>query len=144
MNVQPNLKQFGSLVEIGDDVLINHYLDLRAKHEQLSEDFKKATKPINNSMQAIEAVMYQRLVERGSKHSAVEGGTAARVRNLAVKCLDKLAYLRFCFGNPDEAANLLTANVAKDGLASFLERHDDEPPPGISVQYVETVRITRR
>ena len=143
MNIAPDMEQFGSLAEIGDDVLISLHLDLRCKDERLTEDFKKAVAPIHKAQQAIEAVLYSRLVQRGSKNTSTERGTAYRIRQLTVKCLDKMGYLRFCFGNPDEGANLLTANVSKDALTSFLERHNDQPPPGISVGYIETVQIRR-
>jgi hypothetical protein len=125
-----------------DQQLIDQYFKLAKKLDDLTCEFKEKTEPFNKAMTAIKGMLHERLNHRGAKHTSVEGGTAFKTLSTQVKCESKQEYLRFCFSNPDEGANLLTSNVSKDALAAFIEKNGDTPP-GLTVNYVETVQIRR-
>jgi hypothetical protein len=133
--------------EYTDGFLLEHYLALSKKLEtvetEIEKEIEKRVKPLKDGMQAIKAMLQLRINAQGLKHISVNGATAFKVRNMTVKCTDKPAYLRFCFANPDVGASLLTANVSKEGLSTFLEEHEDQSPPGIETGWIETIQIRR-
>lgn len=129
--------------EFTDQQLIDQFFRLDKKLEELNNAHKKTVEPLTKAMTAIKGMLHLRLNERGAKHTSVEGGTAYKTLTLQTKCTDKSEYLRFCFGDPDWGAQLLTANVSKDALATFMEKHNDQTPPGVEVNYNETVVIRR-
>lgn len=129
--------------EFTDQALIDQYFKLDAKLDELNAAHRKSAEPYSKAMTAIKGMLHQRLNERGAKHTSVDGGTCFKTLSLQVKCTDKAAYLRFCFGDPDWGANLLTAQVSKDALATFMEKHNEQCPPGVEATYNETVVIRR-
>jgi len=127
--------------DYSDQQLIDEFFRLEKRLEEFKEAYKKQCEPYNTAILAIKGTLHERLNQRGAKHTSVAGGTCYKVMNMTTKTTSRQAYLQFCIENPDVGLNLLTANVSKDYLSTFMEAHDNQPPPGVEVNYVETVTI---
>ena len=129
--------------DLSDQALIAQYFRLQKAAEKIEAEYKAKMAPYTKGMNDIKGYIHLLLNERGAKHTTTIDGTAFKVRSMSVKCTDKAAYLRFCFGDPDWGANLLTAQVSKDTLSEFMDKHDNQTPPGINVSWTDTVQIRR-
>lgn len=134
--------------QLTDQALIDQYFKLDKKADEIKKELEERLTPYKQGMMAIKGMLHERLNQRGAKHTSVDGGTAYKAETMSVKTTDKSAFLRFCISDPDWGMTLLTANVAKDGLSTFIEKHTldngtERVPPGIEVTYVETVQIRK-
>jgi hypothetical protein len=97
-------------------------------------------------MKLLENEMLRRLNERGADNTKTEAGTAYKQRDFRVKCDDRVVFHGFCIENYEQfGKDLLTANVSREGLATFMEKtkNKEQPdgavPPGLSLSWEVSV-----
>lgn len=120
--------------------LIGQYIRLRAKVAQMTEEFDAKLAPYKNAMKILEATVGAQIEQLGGESIKTEQGTAYRSTVLAVKMVDRVAFLNFVFEN--RADSYLTSAVAKEPVKEYLETNQT-PPPGLEVTFVHNINFRK-
>jgi hypothetical protein len=120
--------------------LIDRYIAIRDKKEEIAAEQKAVMARINNALSKIEKLLMEQLEEAGSESIRTPAGTCYRSIRTSVRVEDRDQFLDYVREN--EAWDLLESRAAKKDVETFLEEHQDLPP-GISVRRDAVVNIRR-
>lgn len=120
--------------------LINRYIEIRDKKEEIAKDQKVVMARINTALGKIETMLMEQLEAAGSESIKTKSGTCYRSIRTSVKVEDRDSFLNFIREN--NAWDLLESRAAKKDVESFLEEHQDLPP-GLSIRRDAVIGVRR-
>lgn len=131
-----------------DDQLVSRYLELRTFLELEAESQAQFVKPHTEAMTTIANELHARLLQRnpnwqpGMKASgSAGGGTFFLKTSTSTKVADRQTFFAYVLEN--NATNLLTAHVAKEGIEEYQKEHNDALPPGITVDRFAQLQVRK-
>ena len=128
---------------VTDDALIaeNHALEDKLKLG-LSK-FNEWKKPIADRTKAIEDDLFKRLVKRGADKTSTDSGTAYISRLEDVKIEDKAKLFDFIAEQWETVGDEVSLKIGIKAVRAWMEEHDGELPPGISLNKYSRLNINR-
>jgi len=135
----PDASGTNDLKPLRDDQLIAVYRKLREKRDAAKKEFTEKQRPALNLMDRIENELLGRLIERGAKNVSCPTGTAFMKTDTTFKVEDWDAFLPWAMEN--EEFGMFMRNVAKDAVTEYVESHDGQLPPGLSMKKDTYVNI---
>lgn len=116
--------------DLTNDQLIDAFVKLRDKSEDMEADLKKRLAPVKEAMARIEAVMHKRLVDSGTDAFKTGSGTAFLKEQTSVTVKEWASQtLPFIIAN--NRWDLLEASVGKKATLAHMEANGGNPPPGV-------------
>lgn len=73
---------------------------------------------------------------------SLDGHAVCLVTNLSTKVEDAEAFYSFVFSD-EGGETYLTKHVSKEAVDAYMDDHEGEPPPGIKVETVNSIRFTK-
>jgi len=126
--------------------------DLVAEHNKLDDfvtaetkRFGEHLKPTKTRMDEIKSILLGMLNEQKANSFATDSGTAYISTLLTPKIVERDKYLDFIWKNWDSGGNELLQVGApqKDSLKEYLDANQNQPPPGVEVNYFNRLNIRR-
>jgi hypothetical protein len=105
--------------------------------------FTEHLAPTKNRLEEIKGILLGMLNEQKTNSMSTDNGTAYISTIMTPKITDRDKYLDFVNENWDEIGNELLQVSApqKSALKTYMEEHQDQPPPGVEVSYFNRVNI---
>lgn len=123
------------------DTRITQFIRLRDKIEAANEAHKKAMKPLNDALVALNADILSRLLQTGVDSVSVrEVGTAYINTKKSATIADPTEFKRFVIGA--QAFDLIDWRANAPAVAAYIEA-GSEPPPGINYRVTQVVGVRR-
>jgi hypothetical protein len=124
--------------------------DLIAENHKLEDQIKAGTAKLNEwaaplkaRTKEIEDDLFRRLVERGADSTKTDAGTAY-ISNLAsVKVEDKARLFDFIAEHWDEIGDEINLAIGIKAVRAWMDEHDGQLPPGISLNKYSRLNINR-
>ena len=123
------------------DQVIQAYIHIRGKKEELADLQKKQMAPVNEQLQKLEAWLLNKLNTDGLQSLKSDAGTAFQQTNTSVTCSDWAATLAWI--KEHNAWEFLEARVSKSVVQEFMENNGGEAPPGVKVTPEVVVRVRK-
>lgn len=122
------------------NTLTRAYVKLREARAKLSKEYNDKDKDLKAKMSRLEAEMLRILKETGSESIRTEAGTFYRQEDITPSGSDWEAFYAWVAEN--SAFDALERRIKKTFVKEYMEAHDGELPPGVSVyrEYVARVR----
>lgn len=131
----------GHNVSDADLIGENHELQDRIKAE--AAKFAAWAAPFNGRIKDIEDILFARLVERGADKTTTSAGTAYISRLESVKIDNAAALFDFAAENWDEVAGDIKLSLGIAAVRAWMEDHNGELPPGVSLSKFSRLNIKR-
>lgn len=124
-----------------DDALIaeNHQLEDQIKAGLAK--FNEWAKPRKERIEAIESEIRKRLLERGADSTKTDSGTAYLSNIMNTKVEDVGALFDYVAEHWDEAD--AKVNIPVSAVRQYMEMHEGQPPPGLSISFYKRLNINR-
>jgi hypothetical protein len=74
---------------------------------------------------------------------SVEGHAVTLVTNVSAKVADADAFWDFVFGSPEGGDTFLQKRVNNDAVKEYVDAHNGECPPGVTMETVNSLRFTK-
>lgn len=122
------------------NTLTKAYVKLREARSALSKTFNEKDKELKAKMTRLEAEMLRILKETGSESIRTEAGTFYRQEDITPSGSDWESF--YAWVAEHGAFDALERRIKKTFVKEYMETHDGELPPGVSVyrEYVARVR----
>lgn len=98
-------------------------------------------KKVRDKMKA--AVLAQMATIGVSNAKSVEGHAVTLVTNVSAKVADADKFWDFVFESPDGGDTFLQKRVNNDAVKDYVDAHNGECPPGVTMETVNSLRFTR-
>ncbi len=98
-------------------------------------------KPYRDGLNAIKAATLAHLQAQKQQNAKTESGTAYQQTTMSVKVDDREKFLDFIDGQ--EQWSMLDAGALKAPVETWINEHNGEAPPGISVSFFTKCNIRR-
>lgn len=121
--------------------LVERYLALRAKVEELEEAHSQVLKPYKAAMTAIEGRCAEIMRETKQVALKTEAGTAYTSTLFSAKVADRQPFLDFVLEH--RLLQLLTAHVSKEAVKEYMELNSGRLPPGVETTTIQRVNFRR-
>jgi hypothetical protein len=124
-----------------DLIARNHELDdhLKAAQKQLDE----WAKPHKAELTEIKQILFARLNERGADSTRTDAGTAYISTIMSTKIEDLAQLFDFVAENWDTVGGEIGLSIKIDAVRTFMENHNGQLPPGVSVSHYQRININR-
>jgi len=118
---------------------VDQYVKLRDEIKKLDDEHKEKMKPYKETLEKLNAVLLQHLINMNGDSVRTEAGTVYRTEKKSASLADPDAFMRFVIGN--EAWDLLDRKANVTAVADFIQENDATPPGvNFSTTYVVGVR----
>lgn len=131
-----------------DDQLVGWFLNFREFLEKEAEAQAKHVAPHIKKQTMVQNELHARLLQRnpnwqpGMKASgSAGGGTFFLKTSTSTKVADRQAFFDYVIEN--NATNLLTAHVAKEGIEEYQKEHNDALPPGVTIDRFAQLQVRK-
>jgi hypothetical protein len=127
---------------------------LIAENFKIEDNLKAATAklaewsaPHKARIKVIEDELFRRLAERQANSTPTDAGTAyiSNIANFPIT--DRMAVLDFMLDNWDQpdwgGGAMMTFNVTKDAVKQYMDAHNGQLPPGLSISHFSRINIKR-
>lgn len=129
-------------MDVKADKLVKAYVKIRDKRKQLTEEFEKQDKSLQESLDLIESELLEICKEMGADSIRTEFGTVSRKVLKRYWTNDWHSFYKFLMEH--EAPELLEKRIAQTNMVTFLEENPDVLPPGLNVDSRYTVSVRRK
>lgn len=120
--------------------LINAFIVLRGKKEDLAERQKQEMEQITKKMETIEIAIRKAALDAGVDSFKTEVGTATVVHNLKVSCEDWVVFREFL--EDKDPLTFLGKRISVTSIRDFMDANDGAVPPGVKTFREASLRIT--
>jgi methionyl-tRNA synthetase len=129
--------------QITDDSLIaeNHKITDLIKAAQAR--FDEWAAPHKARQKEIEDALFARLVERGADSTKTDSGTAYISHLASVKIEDAEKLFDFAAEHWDACGNEIKLSIGIKAVRTWMDEHDGQLPPGISLSKYSRLNINR-
>jgi len=118
------------------------YVKIRDARSALKKEYEAAVLKLKDQLETIDGFLLATLQELGVESARTAHGTIYRSIDVKPSCGDWDAFGTWIIEN--EAVDALERRVKKSFITEYMETHDDELPPGISVTREFTVTVRRK
>ena len=118
------------------------YVKIRDARSALKKEYEAADLKLKDQLETIDGFLLATLQELGVESARTAHGTIYRSIDVKPSCGDWDAFGTWIIEN--EAVDALERRVKKSFITEYMETHDDELPPGISVTREFTVTVRRK
>ena len=128
--------------------------ELIAENFRVEDLIKAATAKLNEwtaphkaRLKAIEDELFRRLAERQADSTSTDAGTAyiSNITNFKIEQREPI--LDFMLDNWDQpdwgGGAMMTFNVTKDAVKQYMDQHQGQLPPGLSISHFSRLNIKR-
>lgn len=137
----PAVAGHNSQVTDNDLIAENHKLEDQlkaglAKYNEWAKPYKARVDEIENEIQ-------RRLLERGADSTKTEAGTAylSDLMNTKIESVESL--FDFVADNWDDLGGEAKISLPVAAVRQYMDQHEGQPPPGISISYYRRLNIRR-
>jgi hypothetical protein len=123
------------------DQVIQAYIHLRNKKEEMQTLQKTQLAPLNEQLDKLEAWLLNKLQTEGLTNLKSATGTAFTQVSTSVTCSDWAATLAWI--KEHNAWEFRESRVSKSVVQEFIENNDGEAPPGVKVTREVEVRVRK-
>jgi hypothetical protein len=132
------------LAKMPPDALIKRSLELKAYVEGENKRFTAHMKPANDERAAIANELLARMNQQGLTNVKTEYGTAYLSTLLNQKVFDRDAFLKECLENwTNFGGAMVLVSAQQDSVKEYMESHEGNPPPGITVSWFTRLNIRK-
>ena len=124
--------------------------DLIAENHKIADLIKAAqgkfnewSKPHNERLKAIEDDLFARLVERDSEKTTTDAGTAYISNLTSVKVEDQGSLFDFAAEFWDSYGDEIKLSIGIKAVRAYMDEHDGQLPPGVSLSKYSRLNINR-
>jgi len=129
--------------ELTDDALIAENFKLEDHVKAESEKFAGFLKPFKERIAEIEGILRTRLLERKADSTKTDSGTAYFSNLMNTKIENMPALFDFVADNWDEVGADAKINLPVGKVREWMDEHEGNPPPGMSISYFARLNIKR-
>ena len=127
-----------------DDALIAENFRIEDLIKQAQVKFEEWAKPHKQNLKEIEDALFARLVERKADSTKTDSGTAYISTLSNAKVEDREALFDFIAENWETFGNdMLKLGVAIDPIRNYMQAHDGQLPPGVTISHYNRLNIRR-
>jgi hypothetical protein len=119
---------------------VQQYVKLRDEIKRMDDEHKEKLKPYKDTLEKLNAVLLQHLININGDSVRTEGGTVYRTAKKSASLADPEAFMRFVSAN--EAWDLLDRKANVTAVADFIEENN-ETPPGVNFTTTYVVGVRR-
>jgi hypothetical protein len=124
--------------------LVQEHVKLDAFIESENKKFADHLKPHKKRMEEIKNLLLGMLNEQKQNSASTDYGTYYVSDIMTPKIIDREKYIDFIFDNyEDNGAMLQLREPKKEELREYIDRHNNQLPPGVSVEYFKRLNIRR-
>ena len=128
---------------VTDDALIAENFELEDQVKAGLAKFTEWAAPLKARIKEIEDQLFARLVERGSESTATDSGTAYISKLESVKIEKQDALFDFAADNWADYGDECKITITIGAVRKFMEDHNGELPPGVSLSKYSRLNIKR-
>jgi hypothetical protein len=128
--------------EVSADRLVKAYIKIRDKRKQISDEFEKQDKELEETQDRIAEEILTICKSMGADGFKTEFGTVTRRVAKRFWTNDWHSFHKFLLEH--QMPELLEKRIAQTNMATFLEENPDLLPPGLNVDSKYTISIRRK
>lgn len=128
--------------EVSADRLVKAYIKIRDKRKQITDEFEKQDKELEETQDCIAEEILTICKSMGADGFKTEFGTVTRRVSKRFWTNDWHSFHNFLLEH--NAPELLEKRIAQSNMATFLEENPDLLPPGLNVDSKYTISIRRK
>ena len=128
--------------EVSADRLVKAYIKIRDKRKQISDEFEKQDKELEETQDRIAEEILTICKSMGADGFKTEFGTVTRRVAKRFWTNDWHSFHKFLLEH--QMPELLEKCIAQTNMATFLEENPDLLPPGLNVDSKYTISIRRK
>jgi hypothetical protein len=128
---------------VTDDALIAENHKLADQIKAGAAKFAEWKKPLDARTKEIEDQLFARLVERGADSTKTDSGTAYISRLEDVKIDNEEQLFDFAADNWEAIGDEIKIRVGIKGVRAWMDEHNGELPPGVSLNKYSRLNINR-
>ena len=123
------------------DQIVRVYVKIRDARAAASKEAKERDAELKDKLSKLEAVLLNHLNETKADSVKTSEGTFYRQEDLIPTGSDWEAF--YAWVKENDAFDALERRIKKTFIAEYIEAHDGEIPPGVSVYREHVVRVRR-
>jgi hypothetical protein len=128
--------------EVSADRLVKAYIKIRDKRKQITDEFEKQDKELEETQDRIAEEILTICKSMGADGFKTEFGTVTRRVAKRFWTNDWHSFHKFLLEH--QMPELLEKRIAQTNMATFLEENPDLLPPGLNVDSKYTISIRRK
>ena len=121
--------------------VVEAYLNIRDKRAEISREYTSEDDKLKGIQKQLEGAMLSHLNDTGLDSARTPVGTFFRTEELKPSGSDWTAFYEWIKEN--DAFEALERRIKRDFIKAYMETHDGELPPGVSVHREYTCRVRR-
>lgn len=122
--------------------LVRAYLKIRDAKDALKREYDEKERELKATMNKIEVQLLKFLNEHGIENSGTDEAIFYKQEEIKPSCQDWKAFHDWIAEN--DAFDMLQKRITVKSLKDFMEEHDGELPPGVSVHREYAVHVRRK
>ncbi len=123
------------------DELVRRYIVVRDAKDQMADRHKKEIAKLADGLKKLESMLLTALNESGAESTRTKNGTAYKKVVTSVRVVDRTAYLEFVAATGD--FDFLESKANKTAVEAYMEAHEGDLPPGVTINRIATVGVRR-
>ncbi len=129
--------------ELTDDALIAENFKLEDLIKAAQAKFDEWAKPHKARIAEIESTLLKRLQDRKAKNTKTDSGTAYISNPMNVKIESREQLFDWIADNWELVGADMKLGIKVEAVRSYMDEHENAPPPGTSVDYFTNLNIKR-
>lgn len=128
------------MVEVSHEKLVKTYVKIRDARSALKQTFEHEDKKLRDQLETLENFMLATMNSTGIESFKTGAGTAYRTETMVPTGSDWTAFYNWVREN--NAFDFIFRRIKADAVKDYMDQHDGQVPPGVSVysKYGVTVR----
>lgn len=121
--------------------VVEAYLNIRDRRAEIKREYEANDDKLKAAQAQLEGVMLKHLNDSGLDSARTAHGTFFRSESLKPSGSDWAAFYQWIGEN--DAFEALERRIKRDFIKEYMETHDGDLPPGVSVHREYDVRVRR-
>ena len=126
---------------ITPEKVMTTYIALRDKRAALKKRFEELDEQLKADMAKMDSWLLKKLNDVGTDSIKNAAGTAYISETVRAGCADWTLFWKWCADN--ERVDMLEKRVASKAIQDYMEEHNNELPPGITITVYRDVIVRR-
>lgn len=130
------------MVEVTHEKLIRTFVKIRDARSELKTAWETKDRELKDKLDRLEQFMLQTMNDTGIESFKTAAGTAYRTTTLVPTGSDWTAFYKWVKEN--DAFDFIFRRIKADAVKDYMDQHDGQVPPGVSVFGKLGVTIRRK
>jgi hypothetical protein len=130
------------MVEVTHDKLVKTYVKIRDARHVLKSEYERQDHQLKQQLETLEVFMLGLMNTSGIDSFRTSAGTVYKQETIIPQASDWSAFYKWV--RETNGFDFLFKRIKADAIKDYMEQHDGEVPPGVSIYGKFEVRVRRK